>query len=489
LEHSTMNLRILLCGTLFFACMQADDARAQGTDICGAPSGDADAIIEACTRSLQRDFEAWSRRSAAALSLRAWAWREKGKTDDALRSYSEAIRMDPTFGLAFEGRGNVYRESGQCAKAMPDYDEALKRDPQRAQNYLGRAICAITLSQSDRAIPDLENAVKLDSKNTEGIAIQALGIKAHIETSRSNYKAAAAYLEQAIRLEPKRAGLYLGRGSALEKMGDSRGAHADFEKAIELDRSNAAGAAAAAWMMKARIKAAQGDFDRAILDMDEVIRYEPQSAVHHLARGRMWNSKGDFQRALDDHNRALVLNPNDSAIYISRGDLYQSQNDNSHAINDYSEAIARDPKSLAAYGNRALVYFFERDFTKAADDFKRVSDVQPSTYTSLLLYISRMRSKSRYAKAEFASLTSKTPTDVWPYPMVELYLGRANVQATAARAKNAEEKCEASFYIAHWHLLNGEQPQALQQMQSAASNCTKNTMEHQGAATELKKLR
>jgi len=51
-----------------------------------------------------------------------------------------------------------------------------------------------------------------------------------------------------------------------------------------------------------------------------------------------------------------------------------------------------------------------------------------------------------------------------------------------------ENRCEANFYIAQWHLLRGQQAQALPLLNNAASDCPKHIVEYEGAVAELRRL-
>jgi tetratricopeptide (TPR) repeat protein len=470
------------------ACGKEGEATQQTADSCASAQENADATIEVCTRMLKSDLNAWSRRSAAALSLRGWAWKAKGNLERATEDFSEAIRLDPTFAPPFEARGNLYRDSNKCAQAIPDYNEAIRLQPQRIQNYMSRALCQIAQSQFQNAVSDLDQVVSLDSSNVSGFAANALTVKARVNVQQAHLKEAVESLDRAISLAPKRAALYVTRGAVFERIAMADRAIADLDKAIELDQSNTNGLAATAWTMKARMHLAAGDFDRAISDASESIRLEPNNAAHYLARARIWNTKGNFDRALEDHNRAIETNAKDGTAYISRGDLYQSRNDYVHAIQDYTQAIAREPDSLAAYGNRALVYFFQKEFAKAADDFKRVAEGQANAYTALLLFVSRSRiNQTKEAKTELAKSAATLSQGEWPLAIIDLYLGRKSPQAVEAAAAKPEERCEVHFYIGEWHLLNGAQPQAAKRLQTAIETCSKDSMEYFGAVAELAK--
>jgi lipoprotein NlpI len=76
----------------------------------------------------------------------------------------------------------------------------------------------------------------------------------------------------------------------------------------------------------------------------------------------------------------------------------------------------------------------------------------------------------------------------WPYPVIELYVGKRALTEMHSAATKPEEVCEAQFYSGQWHLLGGNRSAAVSALQAAADTCPKTFVEHEGALAELKRL-
>ena len=74
----------------------------------------------------------------------------------------------------------------------------------------------------------------------------------------------------------------------------------------------------------------------------------------------------------------------------------------------------------------------------------------------------------------------------WPYPVVELFLGRCSPEMTLKAASKPDDRCEAQFYIGEWHLLRGNRASARIALANASAACPKAFMEHRGALAELR---
>jgi len=52
-----------------------------------------------------------------------------GQYDQAIKNYTEAIRLDPKIALAYSSRGTVYLQLGKKELAIQDFEKALSIDP------------------------------------------------------------------------------------------------------------------------------------------------------------------------------------------------------------------------------------------------------------------------------------------------------------------------------------------------------------------------
>ena len=73
-------------------------------------------------------------------------------------------------------------------------------------------------------------------------------------------------------------------------------------------------------------------------------------------RGMAYRWIGEFDRAVIDLDEAMRLNPNNAGLYLERGIAYQGRGDQKSAIADLTEAIGRDRSLIEAYFARAMAY-------------------------------------------------------------------------------------------------------------------------------------
>src|SRR6266446_1175590 len=79
-------------------------------------------------------------------------------------------------------------------------------------------------------------------------------------------------------------------------------------------------------------------------------------AVEYINRGIAYKERGDLGRAISDLSEAIRLNPNSADAHRNRGIAYRAEGDLNRAIADHTQAIRLDPKYARAYNARGFAY-------------------------------------------------------------------------------------------------------------------------------------
>jgi tetratricopeptide (TPR) repeat protein len=163
--------------------------------------GDAfslDQRIAACTAAI--DSGRWSGQGLAwAYNDRGNAYAIKADYDRAIADYDQAIQHDPTYALAYNGRGVAYKEKdGDYDRAIAEYNHAIQLDPNFARAYNSRGFAYAAKGDNDRAIADYTRAIALDAKYA-----LAYGNRGRANLFAGALPKALADFDQASELAPK----------------------------------------------------------------------------------------------------------------------------------------------------------------------------------------------------------------------------------------------------------------------------------------------
>ena len=135
-------------------------------------------------------------------------------------------------------------------------------------------------------------------------ALHLAGVIAH---QLDESEEAVALIDQAIRIDPRRAVYHVNRGIALHRLGRHREALASFARAIAADPRHVD-----AHYNRGAVLAELGELDEAKRHFERVIALEPQHAFAHYALGLAFLQQGDFARGWAEHEwrrRGAKLTP------------------------------------------------------------------------------------------------------------------------------------------------------------------------------------
>jgi Flp pilus assembly protein TadD len=81
--------------------------------------------------------------------------------DQAIASFSEAIRLDAKIPQAYNNRGIAYCQKGDFDRAIDDFSRVIALDPKNGKAYNNRAVAYLQKGQLDQARRDVEKAQSL----------------------------------------------------------------------------------------------------------------------------------------------------------------------------------------------------------------------------------------------------------------------------------------------------------------------------------------
>lgn len=107
------------------------------------------------------------------------------------------------------------------------------------------------------------------------------------------------------------------------------------------------------YLQRSQGHANQGEFDRALADLDIAIQKNPRSAVAYSDRGNARNGLGQYDLGIQDTEKAIQLDPTYALAYATRGYSFLQKSNFDKAITDFDKAIRLAPSLQAPYTNRA----------------------------------------------------------------------------------------------------------------------------------------
>jgi tetratricopeptide (TPR) repeat protein len=272
------------------------------------------------------------------------AFYKQGRTDEAIRQYREALRLNPAFAQAHNNLGAALEKEGQTDEAIRHYQEALrlKADYAEAHNNLG--IVFFQQNRTDDAIPQFKEAVGLKPDLAE--AHYNLG--AALDQKGQMDEAAREY-QEAVRLQPDYANAHYHLGVALGQKGQVGEAIRHYQEAIRLQPDYAE-----AYNNLGIIFYQQSRTDEAIREFEEVVHLRPEHADAHNILGMALSSKGRLDEAVSQIQEALRLQRDYAEAHYNLGVALALKGQTDEAIRQFQEALRLKPD--LDYARRSLEF-------------------------------------------------------------------------------------------------------------------------------------
>ncbi|MDR3047521.1 MAG: tetratricopeptide repeat protein [Bacteroidales bacterium] len=152
------------------------------------------------------------------------------------------------------------------------------------------------------------------------------------------------------------------------------GAIKDFEDAVKfaIEHSNFHDTAMA-FYNSGNTKREFTDYNGAINDFTQAIRYDPKYAAAYNNRGSIKLDKLDYNGAIEDFTQAIKIDNSHTGAYYNRGNAKLDTSDYEGAIEDYTEAIKilkeKQQVFRDVYKNRGIAFANTKQYEKAELDF------------------------------------------------------------------------------------------------------------------------
>lgn len=353
-------------GVYYLADLQQGARLAQEGYLAGN-RGDHDGAIARLNEALRHRLMA-NQRSSAYVN-RAIAYYSTAKYDEAIRDYTEALRINRKSVGALVGRGFSYQQKGELEKALADLTEAIRYDPNAGAAYYSRANLYYERKEIDRALADYDEAVRCDPNNAEALVGRGL-----CYVAKQDLDHALASFDGAVIVDPENPRAYEERARLYQQKGDAGKSAHDQALALTLKLAAPEKAPRANQPMAANPLGSKLQFD--------TLPSAAESPQEILFKADLALKAGEADLAIALANKLLAMNISSGQASIAilvRGDAYLKQGNLEKALGDFNESAVLDPMQFRAYLRRALLYRRTKEFGKARADLEEIPRLQSNT--------------------------------------------------------------------------------------------------------------
>jgi WD40 repeat protein/formylglycine-generating enzyme required for sulfatase activity/murein DD-endopeptidase MepM/ murein hydrolase activator NlpD/roadblock/LC7 domain-containing protein len=155
-------------------------------------------------------------------------------SDDAIASYSEAIRINPKNAESWNNKGSALSKVEKYQDAVVAYEEAIKINPKYVEAWINKGTALDKLGRFDEAVASSDEAIKIDPNYVEAWINKSISL-----SKLKKYEEAIASCDEAIKIDPNIVKVWTLKGVDYILIKNYKKALECFEKAISLEQDPA----------------------------------------------------------------------------------------------------------------------------------------------------------------------------------------------------------------------------------------------------------
>ena len=214
-----------------------------------------------------------------------------GLLSDTFARYLEGVsaskKRNPQFSEAWLGKCLALGSQGEYDEAIKSFEEAIRLDPNNALAWNNKGIALGDQGKHDQAIEAFEKAIALNPP--DAIAAIAWRNKGHSLLNLGKYNESIQANDKAIELNPKFVDAWNDKGNALIRLQKYDESIDVFKKTIQINPKFKW-----AWNSKGIALGNKGEYDGAIKAFEEAIRLDPKFADAWIGKGVALGIQGNL---------------------------------------------------------------------------------------------------------------------------------------------------------------------------------------------------
>ncbi len=262
---------------------------------------------------------------------------QRGRKEEAVRAYLQAVKNKPDYADSYNNLGIVYNDLGKGDAAVAAYREAVKINPRFAAAWNNLGVAYKNLSSTEEAIAAYRQAIAINPR-----FVEAYNNLATVYAAAGKPEEAVSALKRAIESDPGAAVSYYSLGNVYLKSDRNQEAVEQYRLAVARD---------------------------------------PDLAEAHNNLGVAAERLNRLEEAVDAYQKAVAASPGYVEAYFNLSEVFRQTGRRKEAIAALEKAIALKPDYAAVHYNLSVLYFYEGRYALAVEHFDRARalgiDVDP----------------------------------------------------------------------------------------------------------------
>ncbi len=299
----------------------------------------------------------------------------------AMKHYESAIKIDPNFVKAYIPLGDLYYSDGRYDSAINAYKKAIALDKNNEKHFFELGMKSLQIKDEENRIENLSNAKINFEKHLmlypdDPLANYNLGFT--YENLGEKDKA-IEYYQKSFDNDPSRYDILL----SIARLNREKG---KLNESLDMlnritDNATDQNIKVEAYRTKAEVLDKLGEKEKAILALEEVVKFNKNDAESHYKLGLFYEEKQNLERAIEEYEKVISIDQTRADPYLRLGRIYtQKGMDETRIMEVYEKGLILDPDHPQIQYDLAVLYKKYKDYDKAIEHYKMANKLSPNNY-------------------------------------------------------------------------------------------------------------
>jgi tetratricopeptide (TPR) repeat protein len=234
---------------------------------------------------------------------------EQKEYKKAIDFYEKALFLDADFSFAHNNLGVALAEDNRYFEAIQSYNQAILINPQYWESIQNRAYAYEKTGKYEKALNDYEQLTNAFPDS----AVFHFG-KGLMQTQLKNFLQAHDAFSVVLQLQPKNLDAKINQANLLFFDGKLTEAKSALKGITNQDKSHAM-----AFNSLNQVLLALGEFEAALVAINQALDIEPGNPVFLNNRGYTLIKNNQLELAISDINQSIVIDPDNKWAYRNKG--------------------------------------------------------------------------------------------------------------------------------------------------------------------------
>jgi tetratricopeptide (TPR) repeat protein len=291
---------------------------------------------------------------------------QKGKVDEAIAHYQQALQIRPDSAEGHNNLGNALFQKGKVDEAIAHFEQALQTKPGFAEAHYNLATALWREGRVGEAITHYQNALQIKPNDADAHYNLATALR-----QEGRVDEAIAHYQQALQIKPDYADARYNLAIALRQEGRMDDAITQFQQALQIkpdyaDAHNNLG----------NVLLQMGRVDEAILHFQQALQINPDNAKSQNNLGQALLQQGHVREAIAHFQRALQIQPAEPAVQNNLAWLLATGPEASLRNGDKAVELARQANALTGGENPVVLHTLAAAFAETGRFAEAVETAQ-----------------------------------------------------------------------------------------------------------------